>query len=137
MRRKGTYVILITLDAGTEIRVGALGTFFFEKGTYCYVGSALGGLDARVRRHLRKDKILKWHADYLTSASSSMEAYISCPDYILECDLAHIAEESGMEPNVKGFGCSDCNCYTHLFKLKEGSLDSFLKRTKMVPFTDD
>ena len=137
MRRKGTYVILITLDTAADIRVGALGTFFFEKGTYCYVGSALGGLDSRVERHLRKDKVLKWHADYLTTVADSSEAYISFPDYIPECDLAHFAESSGMEPYVKGFGCSDCDCYTHLFRVTENSLERFLKKTGMVPFKDD
>ena len=137
MRRKGTYVILFSLGADAEVRVGALGTHLFEKGTYCYVGSALGGLDSRVKRHLRKDKVLKWHADYLTTISDSREAYISYPDYIQECELARVAGESGMEPSVKGFGCSDCKCETHLFKVNDKALEEFLRRTGMKPFTDD
>ena len=137
MRRKGTYVILIALGSDAEIRVGALGTFHFCKGTYCYVGSALGGLDPRVKRHLRKEKVLKWHADYLTSEAEGLEAYISYPDYIPECELARIASECGMEPSIKGFGCSDCSCDTHLFKVTESSLERFLERTGMTRFTDD
>lgn len=136
MRRKGTYVIIIALGSDADIRVGALGIFRFSKGTYCYVGSALGGIDPRVRRHLRKDKVLKWHADYLTTKADSCRAYISYPDYIPECELAGIAEKCGMEPAVKGFGCSDCGCYTHLFRTDEESLKSFLKRTNMTEFTD-
>ncbi len=136
MRRKGTYVIIIALGSDADIRVGALGIFRFPKGTYCYVGSALGGIDPRVRRHLRKDKVLKWHADYLTTNAESCRAYISYPDYIPECELAGIAEKCGMEPAVKGFGCSDCGCYTHLFRTDGESLKSFLKRTNMAEFTD-
>ncbi|MBE6524640.1 MAG: GIY-YIG nuclease family protein [Thermoplasmata archaeon] len=136
MRRKGTYVILIFLGSDTEIRVGALGTFRFSEGVYCYVGSALGGLDPRIRRHLRKDKVLKWHADYLTTRADSCRAYISYPDYIPECDLARIAVACGMEPSVKGFGCSDCGCYTHLFMTDDDSLETFLRRTEMTEFID-
>lgn len=29
------------------------------------MGSALGGLEARIRRHLRAQKAVRWHIDYL------------------------------------------------------------------------
>ena len=93
MIRKGTYVLAINLGADKDIQVGALGTLFFEKGLYCYVGSAMNGLDQRVGRHLSEDKKLKRHADYLTIAADSVEAFISYPDSIPECDLASIATE--------------------------------------------
>ena len=56
--RKGTYVLVIALGSDRDIRVGALGTFHFPKGTYCYTGSAMAGLDQRLSRHLRRDKTL-------------------------------------------------------------------------------
>ena len=134
MIRKGTYVLAISLGADKEIQVGALGTLFFKKGLYCYVGSAMNGLDQRVSRHLSKEKKLKWHADYITTAADSIEAYISYPDFIPECDLAAIAVEEGMEPFCKGFGCSDCRCYTHLFKTNTKVLKRFIQRCGMSPF---
>ena len=134
MNRKGTYVLAISLGSDQDIEVGALGILHFEKGLYCYVGSALGGLDSRVSRHQRKDKVLKWHADYITTRADSVDAYISYPDYIEECDLAKMAEDAGMEPSYKGFGCSDCKCDTHLFKTDERLLRIFIKNAKMSSF---
>ena len=134
MKRKGTYVLAITLGSDLDIKVGALGTLSFEKGLYCYFGSALGGLDARVERHLRKEKVLKWHVDYLTSNADSVEAYISYPDYIEECDLARLAKESGMTPSFKGFGCSDCKCVTHLFRTDSKQLKRFIDSHGLIPF---
>jgi len=98
------------------------------------VGSALGGLDPRIERHLRKDKVLKWHADYLTARADSVEAYISYPDYIQECELARMAEESGMVPSHKGFGCSDCRCRTHLFRTDADSMRRFCDSKYLLKF---
>jgi len=134
MIRKGTYVLVIALGADSDIRVGALGTLHFPRGEYCYVGSALGGLDQRVGRHLSREKPLKWHADYLTTVADSVEAYISYPDYIGECELARMALESGMEPAFDGFGCSDCRCRTHLFRVTDGSLERLLDKAGLVRY---
>ena len=131
MIRKGTYVLAITLGSDQDITVGALGTLHFKKGLYCYVGSALGGLDSRVARHLSKDKVLKWHADYLTTRADRVEAYISYPDYIDECELAEMAINYGLEPSFKGFGCSDCRCCTHLFKTDKKHLASLIKNADL------
>ena len=131
MIRKGTYVLAITLGADTEIQVGALGNLSFSKGMYCYVGSAMGGLDQRLRRHLSKDKIMKWHADYLTVRADECRAYISYPDFVPECDLAAMAESCGMEPSFKGFGCSDCGCRTHLFRCTDKSLKALIDRARL------
>ena len=136
MIRKGTYVLVITLDADKDIPVGALGTLHFCKGSYCYVGSAMGGLDQRVSRHLSREKRVKWHVDRLTMAADSVRAYISYPDFIDECELARLAEASGMVPACKGFGSSDRDCHTHLFAVTEGSLERFLQRTRMEEFRD-
>jgi len=134
MIRKGTYVLLITLGADADIDVGALGTLHFSEGQYCYVGSAMGGLDQRVSRHIRKEKKVKWHADYITVKAESVEAFESYPDFIPECDLARMAEASGMKPSHKGFGCSDCGCSTHLFRVEPGSMDRLLEDSGMKPF---
>ena len=61
----GTYVLLIELATAATIQVGRLGMLAFAKGYYAYVGSALGGLEQRIDRHLRTEKKLFWHIDYL------------------------------------------------------------------------
>ena len=86
--RKGTYVLFVTLGSDRNITVGARGPHLFKAGTYCYVGSAMAGLDQRLTRHLAHEKTLKWHIDYLTTVCDSSEAWISYPDSIPECELA-------------------------------------------------
>ncbi len=120
-RRGGTYVLLLDFFSSMDIEVGRLGVLHFEPGRYCYVGSAMGGLDQRLSRHLRDDKKVRWHVDRLTIPADRREAWESYPDCVGECDLAHCAEECGMVPVHPGFGCSDCRCRTHLFMVPEGS----------------
>ncbi|MFZ2654380.1 MAG: GIY-YIG nuclease family protein [Victivallales bacterium] len=105
-----------------EIRVGALGSLLFRKGFYSYTGSAMGGLEARIKRHLRKDKRLHWHIDYLLGKAEiirvlAMETNIKSE----ECMAAARLEKSGGIP-VGGFGCSDCKCKSHLFHFKSPSM---------------
>lgn len=124
MIRPGSYVLFMTFDRDVELRIGALGDIVLESGTYCYVGSARNGLDQRIARHLRKEKKIRWHIDNLTIAADSIEAYESID--LEECRLRNMAESSGLRPSVKGFGCSDCRCSTHLLTSDEGSKDSFI-----------
>jgi len=65
MRETGAYQLLIRLNEARRIRVGKLGTFDFPAGWYVYTGSAMNGLTARIARHLRREKRLHWHIDYL------------------------------------------------------------------------
>ena len=136
MKRMGTYVLVITLGSDLTTEVGALGTLSFPAGTYLYAGSALGGLDQRVSRHIRHEKTVKWHIDRLTVAADSVIAYESYPDYVPECELASMAGDCGMVPSVDGFGCSDCSCRTHLFRVTDGSLDLLISRARLEPFRD-
>ena len=136
MKRMGTYVLIITLGSDLTTEVGALGTLSFPAGVYLYTGSALGGLDQRVSRHIRHEKTVKWHIDRLTVAADSVIAYESYPDYVPECELASMAGDCGMVPFVDGFGCSDCSCRTHLFRVTDGSLDLLISRARLEPFRD-
>ena len=136
MKRMGTYVLIITLGSDLTTEVGALGTLSFPAGVYLYTGSALGGLDQRVSRHIRHEKTVKWHIDRLTVAADSVVAYESYPDYVPECELASMAGDCGMVPSVDGFGCSDCSCRTHLFRVTDGSLDLLISRARLEPFRD-
>lgn len=136
MKRMGTYVLVITLGSDLTTEVGALGTLSFPAGVYLYTGSALGGLDQRVSRHIRHEKTVKWHIDRLTVAADSVIAYESYPDYVPECELASMAGDCDMIPSVDGFGCSDCSCRTHLFRVTDGSLDLLISRARLEPFRD-
>lgn len=134
MIRKGTYVLFLTLSEDVTLEIGSLGTVSLEKGNYCYVGSAMGGLDQRLGRHLSKEKKIRWHIDRLTVIADNMYAYISTGDFIPECELAHIVEENGGLPAVKGFGCSDCHCKTHLFSVNPEETAEILREKGLTKF---
>lgn len=119
--RKGTYVLFLTFSEPFEGDVGRLGRIYLEPGTYCYVGSAMGGLDQRISRHLSKGKRLRWHIDRLTEAADAIEAYESYPSPVPECVLAYTALSTGCAEAVHGFGCSDCGCGSHLFRVPLGA----------------
>jgi len=64
---KGCYVLFLRLTDECSIKIGSLGIHKMPRGLYAYVGSAKGpgGLKARVKRHFKKVKKIKWHIDYL------------------------------------------------------------------------
>ncbi len=64
-----SYQLRIDVKKPIRIGVGRLGRFLFPAGRYVYTGSAKRNLDARIARHLRKEKRLRWHIDWLLSAS--------------------------------------------------------------------
>jgi Uri superfamily endonuclease len=115
---KGIYALIIRLDDDVNLDVGSMGQVSFGKGLYVYVGSAQINLEKRVKRHLRKEKRLFWHVDYLlNSVNAKVEnaLYIE-GDKTAECQVAH---EIGMHSDpVMGFGCSDCHCKSHLFRVQ-------------------
>lgn len=64
----GSYVLVFDLKQPLGLEVGRLGMVTLAPGRYVYFGSAWGpgGLQARIRRHVRPDKSPHWHIDYLT-----------------------------------------------------------------------
>ena len=134
---KGLYLLLMKLERAKTITVGKLGSFTFEPGFYVYVGSAWGpgGIEARVRRHIRRARQgggkLHWHLDYLLPHVDELKA-ISLPGETDECGLADaLAAALKAERFPPGFGAGDCRCAGHLLRvsLSEASilgiLDSF------------
>lgn len=112
---KGTYCLFINIDKDIKIKIGkVLGKIDFKKGCYLYVGSAMNSLEARVQRHLNNNKKKHWHVDYiLLNESSNVEnVIINVSDKKIECDLAQLISEN--EKIIHNFGCSDCNCESHL-----------------------
>lgn len=117
----GSYCLCLDVGEETMAEVGALGTLVFSPGRYIYVGSALNGIEPRVRRHLRtnsgRPSSIHWHIDYLLRAPGiAVEAvYTQAADERTECDVASAISRRG-DP-IRGFGCSDCRCESHLFRV--------------------
>ncbi len=125
----GIYIVLAELEEAQEIQIGKRHNFAFEKGFYGYVGSALGGLESRLAQHLSNRKKLHWHIDYLLHKAIVREIIYTETNQRKKCLVAQAL--SLRLPSILGFGCSDCDCPSHLFfcqdfeVLEECILDCF------------
>ena len=119
-KSEATYILVINVSEDLKIRVGKLGEVAFKKGDYLYIGSAKGCLDARLRRHLKKDKKSFWHIDYLLKNRRTQISKIWVILESIECEIAEVFCRNPITEIVrKGFGSSDCKCVTHLFYIKD------------------
>ena len=110
----GVYIAVFYLAEARDISVGKLGRFRFRPGVYFYAGSAQRNLSARLERHGRKQKPLRWHIDYLSVRAEMIGAITVAGPRERECELAR--ELAGtFERVASGFGASDCRCGGHLF----------------------
>ncbi len=107
-----SYQLVIDVERAVRCIVGRLGTFDFPAGRYVYTGSARRGMQARIARHLRPEKRLHWHIDYLLKAPGVHVAEVvrSRRD---ECLLNQASRGTVLVP---GFGATDCRvrCGAHL-----------------------
>lgn len=131
----GTYALLLRAHDQKDIEIGALGEMEVRPGIYVYVGSAFGpgGLRARVERHVRGDGALHWHVDYLRAVMTLERVWYTYDSDRRECTWAEtIHAFPGATEPYSGFGASDCNCSTHLFRFTEAPLRSdFQKRLRV------
>jgi sugar fermentation stimulation protein A len=122
---RGAYLLIIRLRRSRRITPGSLGDMLLPAGFYVYVGSAMGNLEARIARHRRRRKILRWHIDYLLAEMDSRDVRSLVVRSLrrLECslaeDLARLADGS-----VARFGSSDCACPSHLFRFVSNPLEN-------------
>lgn len=114
----GSYILIIYISKNSIIKIASLGKIKFDKGYYTYIGSAMNNLDKRIQRHLRKEKRLHWHIDYLLANKNVkiIKVYYIISKNREECKIAYLVSKHG--ESIKGFGCSDCKCESHLYKLK-------------------
>ena len=107
-----SYQLFIRVARPLTITVGRLGEFRFAAGDYVYSGSARRGIRARVNRHLRSEKKLRWHIDYLLAAAEVEITRVR----ISTLDECQLVADSGGTVVVSGFGASDCRqgCGSHL-----------------------
>lgn len=115
---KGIYVLIIEIHQNIIETIGALGQQKFSKGTYAYVGSAQKTLEQRVKRHIRKEKKKFWHIDYLLDDKNVKikKIFYKPAEKQEECNIAAQISEQGIP--INGFGCSDCQCKSHLLKIE-------------------
>ncbi len=114
----GSYILFLRLPDKKSISIGKLGMIGFPAGLYAYVGSALGGWEARVNRHMVGGRKLHWHIDYLRAEARVEGAIIFESPESLECRINEAVERVAL-PIAPGFGSSDCGCSTHLHLLKK------------------
>ena len=112
MRTPVSYQLVLEVRGPVRCAIGRLGEFEFPAGRYLYTGSARRGLEARIARHLRAAKTLRWHVDYLVAAPGVRVTRVlrSTRD---ECRLNQASRGTVLVP---GFGASDCRsgCGAHL-----------------------
>jgi Uri superfamily endonuclease len=112
MRSEISYQLLIDVSQPLRCTIGRLGGFDFPAGRYVYTGSARRNLDARIARHFRHEKALRWHIDYLlTSQGVRVVEVVRSPRG--ECALNRASRGRIL---AFGFGASDCHadCGAHL-----------------------
>ena len=111
-RLPGAYVLLIALKGPVEVVVPP-GRTRLEAGRYLYCGSAHGpgGIRARLSRHMRSGKSVRWHVDQLTETGTVAGAWVF--PGAGECELVRVL--SHLQAPLPGFGSSDCSrCVSHL-----------------------
>ena len=120
----GAYILLLRVDETLALN-GRFAGYELSSGWYAYAGSARGpgGLRARLSRHMRRRKKVRWHVDQLTMRAAEAWA-LPFPDApggnsaerATECTLARqLLATEAFTPSLPGFGSSDCaRCQSHL-----------------------
>ena len=115
----GAYVIAIELAEPVVVTLCGRAAIDLPAGRYLYCGSANGpgGLKARLSRHFRRGKSVRWHIDQLTERGSVIGSWIFPGGF--ECEL--VRRFSLLPIPIPGFGSSDCaKCRSHLLKWSNG-----------------
>ncbi len=115
---KGVYILVLNISKNLQAKIGFLGKIKFDKGNYVYVGSAQNNLEKRIARHTLKNKKKFWHIDYLLDSEFTkvINVFYKKSRKIEECKIADKLGKT--EILIPNFGCSDCNCKSHLFRIK-------------------
>jgi len=114
-KQPGAYVLAIQLPRPIALTLPNRTPATLARGHYLYCGSAKGpgGLRARISRHMRRGKPIRWHVDNLTEAGHVLGAWTIAGGH--ECRLA--ASLNQLPTPIEGFGSSDCHsCRSHLLR---------------------
>ena len=117
---QGIYCLILECVKPASIHCEKYKNVIFPAGFYYYIGSAQKNLSSRINRHLKREKKIHWHIDYLT-----MHPDFSIKNVLLfksktksyECKLSQdFAGKFKLQIIAPGFGSSDCNkCISHLY----------------------
>lgn len=129
---KGSYLLLIELKDKVTIQIGKLGKIDFMKGFYVYVGSAINGLESRINRHLREEKNIHWHIDFLLNSAEIINVFYKENSFKEECKISN--EFKKKLQSVKNFGSSDCKCKSHLFYGTYEEIMGIIRKLKMKQY---
>jgi histidyl-tRNA synthetase len=111
----GAYVMAIELADTVVVMLSGRSSIALPAGRYLYCGSAKGpgGLKARLSRHVRRGKSVRWHVDQLTERGLVIGSWIFPGGD--ECRLVQMCSHLPMP--IVGFGSSDCaTCRSHLLQ---------------------
>ncbi len=136
-KNPGVYTMILQVKENLSLRIGSLGQIDLGAGKYLYTGSALGsgGLDSRLARHLRKEKRVFWHIDYLT-----VNRYAAVRGLVkarclrrMECSVNSMLLSQLSVMPIPRFGSSDCGkCSGHLLWAGDTGLDVLIKSTMRI-----
>jgi Uri superfamily endonuclease len=117
----GAYALIIDLDQPLALDVPRKSPATLAPGRYVYCGSAYGpgGMRARVARHCKRQKAVRWHIDRLTMAGRVIAVHGEPGGQ--ECDLVDkvLATPEASIP-APGFGSTDCRrCPSHLIRVSD------------------
>lgn len=130
MKTPGVYLLTMRLPKARRLTFAGAKRDF-PSGYYVYVGSALGGLRGRVRRHVNFNKTpgtRKWHVDALLAVGKIVDIQmVATDDKSVECELAMSVSTWPEAESIDKFGSTDCHCRSHLFRFKS--------RPFMTPFS--
>ncbi|MCD6300537.1 MAG: GIY-YIG nuclease family protein [Staphylothermus sp.] len=108
----GEYLLILKVHKEMMIRTHGKRKFSLDPGIYVYIGSAhgLGGLRSRIIRHMRKNKKIFWHIDYLTTSNYvKIIGLVTIISFNKNVDFESMISKhmlSRFKP-ILGFGCSD------------------------------
>ena len=132
--RPGTYALFCLAYVETTIDAGRLRRLHVAPGLYAYTGSALGagGLRGLLAHHLRPAARPHWHVDFLRAVAPVTRVWFSYGCGRREhLWAATFAALPGATAPFAGFGASDCNCASHLFRLERTlSMRAFIARLR-------
>lgn len=141
---KGAYCLIMKLPQERVILVGTKPPVRFPEGYYCYVGSAMNGLEKRLCRHRSRHtpqhklagtgKKLHWHIDWFLEHAGIVDIKSIESKERIECGLSHDVAELADGIPMKGFGSSDCtSCEAHLYHFRKNpsrAIERMVKKWK-------
>lgn len=130
---KGSYILLMELPIERKMRIGKNKVYTFPSGWYVYVGSAMNGIEQRIKRHISSEKKMHWHIDFFLQHAQIKDVFYKESSKKEECIIARKFYRSCA--GYAGFGCSDCPCESHLFYGLKANLFGIIDHIGYEQFT--